>query len=280
MAHLSSDEFAEVQHLHECFRNKCEEEMQLLEELTKARLETQAYRLRLAACGVHDASVIPTNLRCGGHREETGTMEIRNLVEWLAKTCPFQDPVVFDVGAPVQVGTHEAFLGRMISWPLQEAGQLKLSVPQCLEVEIKELIQRASRGLLEPRQLLHFASKWDMVGAEVAGEGSTKPAIFLIHQESKETVVIGAWPCVQPVVKASFDPDEYFKSLGDKPAEAAFSFDDSAKVASPTARGPISDDSSIKPPLLPMPKEDCIAETLDQRRRSMTKSRSADQLHQ
>jgi len=258
MAHMSCDEFAEFERLHKLFQNKCEEEIKLLEDLTRAKLDAQHLRLRLAASGIQDASLIPKLLQCGGHREDTSVMEIRSLIEWLREQCVFTETTVFEVGAEVKVGVHDVFLGRMISWLLRD-GEMKLSIPQNLEHEIRNLLRP---GQLAQRVLQDFATQWEMVGAEVAAEGNTRPAIFLIHRETKEAIVVGAWPVVQPVVKAVFDPDEYFQSLCVQPAGSCMP----------------AEDPHIVPALLPASKDDFNGRR-DHAHRAITKSQSADQLH-
>lgn len=262
MAFSSPDEYAEFERLHSLFQSKCAEELQLLQQLTQAKLDTQQLRLRLAAAGIQDATLIPQTLRCGGHREDTSTAEIRSLIEWLRDQCVFQTPTVFEVGAVVTVGSHDAFLGRMVSWPLKD-GELKLSVPDSLEGQIKALTKP---GPLDPNVLRDFVQHWEMIGAEVAAEGANRPAIFLIHRETKDAVVVGEWPVAQPVVKAAFDPDEYFKSLSE-----------ATEIASESA-GLAESGSPMKPQLLSACKDDFTAVS-DQPRRSITKSRSAGHLH-
>lgn len=254
MAHFDNDELAELQKLHTLYREKCAEEIRQLEELAKAKLDVQQLRLRLQACGVTNVSLVPKELRCGGHTEDTSTAEIRNFIHWVAESCEFKDPVIFDVGSAVRVGTRDAFLGRMVSWPLTEPGGLKLNVPQTMECEIKELLQRARRRALDQKELQHFAKSWEMIGAEVAGEGTTRPAIFLIHRETDETVIVAAWPCIQPTVKATFDPDEYFKALSCKPTESVLHCESASNNASA-----------------------CLAQAEPER---LTKSRSAGHLQQ
>lgn len=284
MAHMSDEEFSELQKFHSMFREKCDEEIQLLEQITRAKLDLQQLKLRLAACGVHDASLIPTNMKCGGHMEDTSVAEIRSFVKWLAESCEFKDPVIFDVGAAVRVGSRDAFLGRMISWPLSEPGGLKLNVPQNLEGEIKGLLERVRRSPLAQKELQHFARTWEMIGAEVAGEGSTRPAIFLIHRETDETVVVAAWPSIQPVVKAVFDPDEYFKCLASKPSDAALPSQDNRSQMEPPNKHESSGLSSSScdrwPPLMPTSKGDGVELRSDSDGRTLTKSRSAGHLQQ
>jgi len=283
MANTGSDELAEVQRIHSLYCEKCDEEMRLLEEITKAKLDVQQLKLRLAACGVQDASLVPKQLRCGGHSEDAATMEIHNFIKWLAECCPFKDPAIFDVGSFVQVGPHSAFLGRMVSWPLSEPGGLKLNVPQSLEAEIKTLLGRMNRGLLAQSELQHFSKTWEMIGAEVAGEGSTRPAIFLINRKTDDTVVVAAWPSIQPVVKAVFDPDEYFKSLSCEVTEIALPREDcriSDELNTKISRNTVPSGSHMAFPPLPTMKGDRVELRPNQEGRPLTKSRSTGHLQQ
>jgi len=258
MAHMSCEEFAEFERLHKLFQHKCEEQIKLLAELTRAKLDEQQLRLRLAASGIQDASLIPKHLKCGGHREDTSVLEVQSLIEWLREQCLFTETSVFEVGAEVQVGVHDVFLGRMMSWLLTD-GEMKLSVPQQLEHEIRTLLRP---GQLAQSVLQDFALEWEMVGAEVAAEGSTQPAIFMIHRETKEAIIIGAWPVVQPVARAAFDPDEYFQSL----------------CVQPVGSHMPAEDPRIVPALFPASKDDFNARR-DHTHKAITKSRSADQSH-
>lgn len=67
----------------------------------------------------------------------------------------------------------------------------------------------------------------------------SQPAIFLKHRATKDALVVGTWPTVQPVVKVSFDPDEFFKRLSDKSTEVVLTREELA-IGSPT------DESSVR----------------------------------
>jgi len=222
------------------YRKKCDEEAGLRVQLEIARLEVQQIRLRLHASGVKDGeSLIPASLKSGGGRKnaETCTAEHRSLLEWLAEVVDLSRQTVFHAPGEVHIGEHKVPLGRMVQWHISTtaAGSLKLSVPRDLETEITALLSRARRRILGNNELWQIREDWELLGADVASEGETHPAIFLVHRTSAQAVVVASWPTLTPAFLAGGAPP--------LPDAAAPRFDAAAYFgahASATAQMPMS----------------------------------------
>lgn len=191
---------------------RCKEAASLASEIEKSKFDVQQLQFRLHAFGIQDSSLIPKNLRCGGRQlEDPATTTMKSMIKWLADTYNPTQTFMFDVGSEVDMGGRPVFLGRMASWHL--SGGQKLSVPEEHQGEVGALLASARRGMFDQGQLQQFAAVWEMVGADVAAEGSTRPAIFLVHREMAQAIVVAAWPTFQAEPVAKFDPDEYFRTL-------------------------------------------------------------------
>lgn len=198
------------------YLEKCTEAATLASEIERSKFDVQQLQFRLHACGIQDSSLIPKNLQCGGRQlDDPSTTIMKSMIKWLADSYDPTRTFMFDVGSEVDMGGRQVFLGRMASWHL--SGGRKLSVPEELQGEVGAFLVSARRGIFDQAQLQQFAAVWEMVGADVAAEGSTRPAIFLVHREMAQAIVVAAWPTFpanrQAEPLAKFDPDKYFKAL-------------------------------------------------------------------
>merc|ERR1712224_835955 len=194
------------------YLERCKEAASLASEIEKSRFDVQQLQFRMHAFGIQDSSLIPKNLRCGGRQlEDPATTTMKSMITWLADTCDPTRTFMFDVGSEVDMGGRPVFLGRMVAWHL--SGGQKLSVPEELQEEVGALLASARRGVFDQGQLQQFVATWEMVGADVAAEGPTRPAIFLVHREMAQAIVVAAWPTFQAEPVAKFDPDEYFRAF-------------------------------------------------------------------
>jgi len=203
---------SDLEQLKASYLERCNEAAALTAEIEKSRIDAQQLQLRLHACGVQDTSLIPKHLQCGGRQlEDPAAATMKSLIMWLAETYDPTRTSMFDVGSEVDIGGRPIFLGRMVSWHL--SGGQKLSVPEEIQGELGTLLSSARRGVFDPSQLQQFATAWEMIGADVAAEGSTRPAIFLVHREKAHGIVVAAWPVFQSAPVATFDPEEHFRAL-------------------------------------------------------------------
>lgn len=202
----------DLEQLKASYLERCNEAASLAAEIEKSKIDAQQLQLRLHACGVQDSSLIPKNLQCGGRQlEDPATATMKSMITWLAETYDPTRTFAFDVGSEVDMGGRPIFLGQMVSWHL--SGGQKLSVPEELQGELGSVLSSARRGVFDQGQLQQFATAWEMVCADVAAEGSTRPAIFLVHREKAQAIVVAAWPTFQPAPVAKFDPEEHFRTL-------------------------------------------------------------------
>lgn len=196
--------------LKAALKAKCEEETELQAQLALARVEAQQLRLRAATSGVRDnASLVPASLSAGaGASSQRGASlaeaEQRSLLEWLASVVDTRRQALFNAPGAVHVGEHEITLGRMVQWHLEAAGDLRVSVPRDLEEDFSALLQRARQGTLGSAEMRKLGQAWELLGADVAVAERTEavPAIFLIHRESAQAVIVAAWPSIPAAAQA------------------------------------------------------------------------------
>ncbi|CAE8582066.1 unnamed protein product, partial [Polarella glacialis] len=154
------------------------------------------------AAGVQDPSFVPGHVEAGSGTTEPQHYELRTLFQWLVDNVDLTRQVIFECGhgeGQVVVGGRRVLLQRMATWQLADGG-LKLSVPLELQAEISGLLSTSrQRGRLEEAQVQRLAKAWELVGAEVvsATVGTPEPAIFLVHRESAQAVVVAQWPSIE-----------------------------------------------------------------------------------
>lgn len=187
-------------------------------EIQKANLETQMLKLQLQVRGIADDSLIPAGMATGGkpRAADLKCSEHKRLVEWLAQNVDLTCKQAYNVPEPeVNVGGHQALLGRMIQWRLNVPGGLRLSVPFESEMEFVDVLLKTRAEQLELEKLEAFADDWLLVTTDLVTDNLATPALFLIHNESQKAIVVSAWPSVNvapppaPPV-AIFDPAAFF----------------------------------------------------------------------
>jgi len=196
----------------------------LATEITRAKLDAQQLRLRLLAHGVQDASLTPSEVRAGPQTADASVSELRDLVRWLSETVDLTRHAVFDVASEVTIGERYVHLGRMLQWSLPNTEGQKLSVPLEMQEEIGTLLSTTrSRGKCDLTTVARFSEAWEIVGAEVVASpspshtakspspGRTEPAIFLVHRETAQAIVVATWPSVDFGWSTMFDPRKLFE---------------------------------------------------------------------
>jgi len=184
-------------------------------EVEEVRLQSQQLRLQLQALGA-DASLVPQKIKAGTGTGLDSHYELRSLFQWLVETVNLEQQVVFECGngeGEVQVGGRHVLLHRMATWQL--SGSLKLSVPLELQAEISGLLLQArKRGRID-EEVENLYSTWELLSAEVVSATSTvsapEPAIFLVHRQTGQAVVVAKWPTVEFRRPDSFDPGRHFQ---------------------------------------------------------------------
>jgi len=183
-------------------------------EVEEVRLHSQQLRLQLQAVGV-DASLVPQRIQAGSGTMDMQHYELRSLFEWLVETVNLEQQVVFECGngeGEVQVGGRRVLLHRMATWQL--SGSLKLSVPLELQAEISGVLLQARRRGRVDEELENLYSTWELLGAEVVSATSVsapEPAIFLIHRQTGQALIVAKWPAVEFRQSAAFDPRRHFR---------------------------------------------------------------------
>eukprot|EP00930_Biecheleria_cincta_P023901 TRINITY_DN17186_c0_g1_i1.p1 TRINITY_DN17186_c0_g1~~TRINITY_DN17186_c0_g1_i1.p1 ORF type:complete len:377 (-),score=77.41 TRINITY_DN17186_c0_g1_i1:156-1229(-) len=201
---------------------KQEEAASLRLQVEQMRLEAQQVRLQLQVSGVEDPSLVPNKIQAGNGAADAQHYELRSLFQWLVDSVDLSHQVVFECGSgegEVHVGGRRVLLQRMATWQLSTG--LKLSVPLELQAEIAGMLTEArQKGRLADSQLHRLASTWELVGAEVvAAPGTPEPAIFLVHRQTSQAVVVAQWPSVDFVRATAavqpFDPQRHFGRLAE-----------------------------------------------------------------
>lgn len=235
---------------------KAKEAEKLRAEIQRHTLEAFQVRLQLQAAGVASAAtnsgigsdlLCPALLRSGagagsgivpgvlpGGAASVGLQqfELRSLMRWLVDNVDLNRQVVFECGngdGDVLVGGRRVRMHRMASWPMAVPGtagsgpdMLKLSVPFEMQGEIASLLAGVrGRGNFSEVELQRFSEAWEVVGAEVvsAAAACPEPAIFLVHRETAQTIIVAQWPAVHfhwaaaaahPMAGSFFDPARHF----------------------------------------------------------------------
>lgn len=230
-------------------RKKAEEAAALRAEIQCCRFDAFQARLQLQCAGLVRAAgstsgvLVPAHL-CSGVGAGSGIvhgsaatvdfqqLEFRSLLRWLVENVDLNHQVVFECGGGdgyVMVGDRRVLLQRMASWPLFAPGAtrggpdvLKFSVPLDMQGELMSLIVDArSRGRLSEFRLQNFIDEWELVAAEVVSTtagGASEPAIFLVHRETAQSIIVAHWPTVSFQCSAAaasaagsfFDPVAHF----------------------------------------------------------------------
>lgn len=186
--------------LQQQLAEKCIEAVALEAEISRAKFEARQLTLQLDAHGVHAATLIPDELRSGGgHRHGSADVlagEHKRIIEWLSDSCdPTQQALFFNAPGDAKVGDYTVSFGRMVQWPLSAPGSLKLNVPQELESDLRGMLVKAKRRLLDASDVRTLSQDWAIVGTELTTpDGGAEPAIFLIHRSTSQAVVVGTWP--------------------------------------------------------------------------------------
>lgn len=177
---------------------------ELRAKVSEARRTAQELRELLKASSVTDVSLIPSELQAGRKHAAKTESELQKLLQMLLENVDLSNQIIFECGeGPVGVAGRGIYLQRMAAWRVraQTAPKLKLSVPFELQGEIQELLTAGrAAGRVPEEALQKFVRSWELVGAEVAsgppGQGRPEPAIFLLHRESAQAIVVAEWPAV------------------------------------------------------------------------------------
>lgn len=224
-----------VAELNEKWQEKLREASTIETEIEEVRQYAEQLRLYLKAVGLQDDSLIPRELRCGaGTQGSHVTTEMERLLKFLSDSVSDQRKVRFQAEGQMRVGDHTVLLGHMTSWGL--TGGLKLNCPGNLEEDLSLLLSRARRGLFNEEELLNMTREWKMLFTEVVHDGSSKAAIFLLHQETEQAVIISDWPKLDfpqmSTANASnaFSPHSHFKQLLTSAAQPSLGSEASAQA--------------------------------------------------
>lgn len=179
------------------YRNKCNEVVELQQELQAAKLELQQLRLRWQAVSkrtalpVHLPATIPPT-------EDRRVSEFRTIFQWIMQHLETCDREVIDVGFKVPICGKTICMRRVVQWPLLvQARKLKLSVPVEHKDEIEAVLTvMRAEGAVDAAILRHLVTVWDLITGELMlhPHGCAEPAILLEHRVSGEAILIATWP--------------------------------------------------------------------------------------
>lgn len=199
------------------YQEKCREEAELRAQLQATELDLQHLSIRAEARGV-TKSLVPTDLQTGGRGSDLRVFEVQKFLHWVADHVDLQHHTAFDVGYEVAIPGRQVSLGRTVQWRLNLPGDLKLSAPAELHTEVAEAITASkARGPAAEAAAKKLAECWEMIAAEVlpAGAPRAEPAVFLVHQETSQAVVVATWPSATtaPLPSAPADLSRHFAPI-------------------------------------------------------------------
>lgn len=183
------------------YDEKCDEVVELKQELRATRLEAQQLHLRLrCAQKATGKSIGETSSLPGAVPTHALQTELSSLLFWLAANVDLDKPCVVEAGVEVPVGGRKVQLRTVVVWPVG-AGSLRLSVPLAQREEVSAMLQSASsreEGQVDNDcpLLRSFAASWDLVPGQlgIGPESRAEPVVLLAHRFSDEGMLIAPWP--------------------------------------------------------------------------------------
>jgi len=187
------------------YDEKCDEVVELKNELKAAKIEAAQLRLRLKAAaaknpaGAAAATVAPPQALPTVAAAEPRLGELENFVVWLATHVSLDQEVLLDVGLEVPIAGHAMQMGRVVQWPLTFAlgRRLFLSAPlECKEQLIDLLVAAKAQGKVSPESLQTLATFWKLVPGdlETITQKAPEPVVMLAHKFSQLGILVATWP--------------------------------------------------------------------------------------
>jgi len=204
--HLDHEElqgkFEQLQLDHE---DKCNESVECQNDLKAARMEIQELQLLLKSqTGEQRSSIVPETIAAGNSGPgvvcNPQAEELRRMFSWLAEQVEVDDQIVFDASEHrLAVAGQQVQMGRIVQWRFKE-GDLRLTVPEDLASEIRNLLADAK---VNPSILCDASAKtimdsWLLSFNEPPSQ-TTSAVTLLTHHQSHANCIVANFPEPHPV---------------------------------------------------------------------------------
>lgn len=185
----------EMQEEHD---EKCNEVLELQNELRASQLEAQHLRMRLKSVLPLTGSQIALPGSDVSEDQRRG-VEMRSFFEWLAVCMDISHSEELEVGLQVPMQGRQIFLGKMMQWH-SSVGRLQLSVPTEFSEEVLSVFKlaRAQGGHIEEGIGRRLADSWELLPTVIVVAGQQEPAVLLVRrgqkQGAEQSMLVASWP--------------------------------------------------------------------------------------
>jgi len=190
--------------LEDEYEDKCNEVVELQNELRASKLEAQQLRMRLKGVLPPTGSLVALPDSGGMTEERRKRVEMQSFFEWLAVSMDLCYTEELDVGFHLPLQGRQFVLGSVTQWHSKD-GRLRLSVPTEFSKEVSSVFMMAQAlgGKIEENVARHLADSWELVQTFILVAGQPEPAVLLAHRQPKQGVeqsmLLASWPTPEDV---------------------------------------------------------------------------------
>lgn len=185
------------------YDEKCDEVVELQNELKAANIEAQQLKMRLKAVAGRSPTPVapvmaqPPQVQITQHQLQ----ELENFVMWLSEHVVLEQELVIDVNLEVPISGHAIQMGRIVQWPLTFAvgKKLRLSAPFEVKDQMIDLLVAARKeGKVNPESLQTLATFWNLVPGELETitQRGRESVVMLAHKLSQLGILVASWPTI------------------------------------------------------------------------------------
>lgn len=185
------------------YDEKCDEVVELQNELKAAKIEAAQLRMRLKAAASSgkpnpQVSTVVPNLPAVAVAEP-GLRNLENFVAWLAEHVCLDHEVALDVGLEVPIAGYTMQMGRVVQWPLTFplGTRLFLTAPLECKEQLRDLLTATrQKKKVDPESLQILAALWNLVPGELETitQKAAEPVVMLAHRCSQLGILVASWP--------------------------------------------------------------------------------------
>lgn len=196
---LDTNEEEEEELAQEEYDDKCNELVELQQELRAMQLEVDQLKIRRKAAAVDTVAAMPI---CEQTPEQQQCLQnatdVRCLIEWLAKNVDTTVPAEsLQVSAMVPFAGRQLRIDTVAQWRCRKLPRIHFSVELPHQEELIGAVMEAREpgGLSHPR-LERLVSSWELLRGHISPLPShpAQPVVFLVHRETGLSGIIAEWP--------------------------------------------------------------------------------------
>lgn len=196
-AHNSNFSEYDAEELQEEHDEKCNEVVELRNDLRALQLEAQQLSMRLKGVSPSTGSLAALPDSDVMAEQQRGA-ELRSFFEWLAACVDISHSEQLEVGIQVPVQRRQILLGNMTQWRFS-MGSLQLSAPTEFSKEVLSVfkVAQAQGGHIEDSVGRHLAETWELLPTVIVAAGQPEPAVLLVRrghkQGAEQSMVVASW---------------------------------------------------------------------------------------